>query len=371
MKKKNKALTVLLIIIGGVLIMALGGLAAYLMWEKPPELPAQPEEVELIIEATPEPTATPEPEPTPEPMPEGTAFENSRKDGVYTMLLVGLDQMSGSTDTIMVGRFDTVKHEVNLVSIPRDTITNTDSDIRKINSIYAGSLNWGGNGIDSLMTQIDWLTGFVPDCYAVLNLNTFIEIIDELGGVDFDVPEEMEYMYQDILGDEGYIYLAPGMQHLDGVHAMALCRYRVGYITGDYGRLETQHAFLKACADQFISLGNIPHARAVAEILGENLQTNLSTANIAWFMRQLMQCKSEDIHLYTMPSEGRVLQGYSYAVPHLWDWLEMINNSLNPFETPIEMWNMNLVYCDGDSYSGTQGYLDGAWYFEEAVDEES
>ena len=49
----------------------------------------------------------------------------------------------------------------------------------------------------------------------------------------------------------------------------------------------------------------------------------------------------------------------------------MVNSCLNPFETPIEMWNMNLVYCDGDSYSGTQGYLDGAWYFEEAVDEES
>ena len=195
MKTKKKVITILLFVIGGLVIMALGGLAAYLMWEKPPALPEQPEAVTPVIEATPEPTVTPEPTPTPEPMPEGTAFENSRKDGVYTMLLVGLDQMSGSTDTILVGRFDTQKHEVNLVSIPRDTITNTDSDVRKINSVYAGSLNWGGNGIDSLMTQIDWLMGFTPDCYAILNLNTFIEIIDELGGVDFDVPEEMEYMY--------------------------------------------------------------------------------------------------------------------------------------------------------------------------------
>ena len=244
MKKKNKLITILLLILGGLLIMAIGGAAAYLMWEKPPALPAKTE-VTPVVEATPdaEPSADPEPtvepSPTPEPMPEGTAFENNRKDGVYTMLLVGLDQMSGSTDTILVGRFNTVKHDINLVSIPRDTITNTDSDVRKINSVYAGSLNWGGNGIDSLMKQIDWLTGFTPDCYAVLNLSTFIQIIDELGGVDFDVPEEMEYMYQDILGDEGYIYLAPGMQHLDGIHAMALCRYRIGYITGDYGRIET------------------------------------------------------------------------------------------------------------------------------------
>ena len=78
MKTKNKVITLLLLIIGGLVIMALGGLIAYLMWEKPPALPESPEGIELIVEATPEPTDTPEPEPTPEPMPEGTAFENSR-----------------------------------------------------------------------------------------------------------------------------------------------------------------------------------------------------------------------------------------------------------------------------------------------------
>ena len=356
--------TILWSVIGGIAILLLIGTAAYFLWEKPPEIPEETPVVEDTVIVT-EPT--PEPTPTPEPMPEGTAFENSRKDGVYTMLLVGLDQMSGSTDTIMVGRFDTVKHELNLVSIPRDTITNVDAEIRKINSVYAGSLNWGGNGIDSLMTQIDWLTGFVPDCYAVLNLNTFIEIIDELGGVDFDVPQEMEYYYDDI-AQRLYIYLEPGMQHLNGVQAMALCRYRVGYITGDYGRMETQHAFLQACADQFISLGTIPHARAISETLERNLTTNMSAANIAWFMRQFLKCKSENIHFYTMPSDGRILQGYSYAVPYLWPWIEMVNNCLNPFEEDLGMWNMNLVYCDGTGYSGTQGYLDGAWYFDQDED---
>lgn len=358
-KKERNRLYIILPVV--FLLLIATGICVYFLWEKPPEILEEAEETKVIME-TPEPT--PEPTPTPEPMPEGTKFENTRQDGVYTVLLVGLDQMSGSTDTILVGRFDTVKHKLNLVSIPRDTIINVDSDIRKINSIYAGSLNWGGNGIDSLMTQIDWLTGFKPDCYAVLDLNTFIQIIDELGGVDFDVPEEMEYMYQDILPDGGYIYLAPGMQHLDGAHAMALCRYRVSYITGDYGRIDMQHAFLKACAEQFITMGNIPHARAIAEILGENLVTNLSTANIAWFMRQLLQCRSSDIQFYTMPSEGRLLQGYSYAVPQLWEWIDMVNTCLNPFETELGMWNMNLVYINGAGYAGTQGYLDGAWYFE-------
>jgi hypothetical protein len=42
----------------------------------------------------------------------------------------------------------------------------------------------------------------------------------------------------------------------------------------------------------------------------------------------------------------------------------------NPFEQRLEMWNMNLVYCDGFTYSGTQGYLDGTWYFQESDDED-
>ena len=213
------------------------------------------------------------------------------------------------------------------------------------------------------MNQIDWLTGFVPDCYAVLDLETFIEIIDELGGVDFDVPEEMEYMYDDI-SERLYVYLAPGKQHLDGIHAMALCRYRVGYINADYGRIEVQHEFLKACADQFIRLGTIPHARRIVEILSEHMNTNLSSGNIAWFMRQLLQCKSRDIHFYTMPSDGVMLQGYSYVIPSLWPWLDMINESLNPFEQELTMANTNFIYWNGTSYEGTQGYIDGAWYFQ-------
>ena len=194
MEENRKKKTALWIAIAAILLLLIG-VVVYMIWEKPPEVT---EVVSEPTEIVPEEEPTPTPEPTPEPMPEGTAFENSRQDGVYTFLLVGLDQMSGSTDTILVGRFDTVKHEVNLVSIPRDTIINVDAEVRKLNSVYVGSLNWGGNGIDSLYTQIRWLTGFEPDCYAILDLHTFIEIIDELGGVDFDVPEEMEYMYDDI-----------------------------------------------------------------------------------------------------------------------------------------------------------------------------
>ena len=357
LKKRDLRNLVPVLLIAAVLILI--AVCSWLQWEKPPEIQETP-----APSAAPEPEKTPEPAPeeTPEPLPEGEAISNGRQDGVYTILLAGIDQMSKSTDTILVGKIDTVQHTMHFVSIPRDTITNADIDVRKINNVYIGSLNFGGNGIDALSMQVRWLTGFEPDCYAVVDLNTFIRVIDELGGVDFDVPQEVEYFFDDI-EKRLYIHLDPGYQHLDGLQAMAVCRYRTGYINADYGRMDVQHAFLKACAEQFISLGSIPHARAVIRELSDGMDTNLSAANIAWLLRQAVQCRSEDITFETMPSVGKNLQGYSYAVPLLGEWMTLLNRDLNPYDREIGSWELNMVYWDGFSY-GCTGDLQGSWYFE-------
>ena len=145
---------------------------------------------------------------------------------------------------------------------------------------------------------------------------------------------------------------------------MALVRYRQGYTSGDLGRLEIQHDFLKACASQFITLGNIPNARAVIRTLEENLSTDLTGANIAWFMRQALLCKSEDIHFDTLPTEPRNIQNYSYAVPHIDEWLSMLNSTINPLDREIGYGDLDIVYCGwAGGYGATTG-LDGAWYYE-------
>ena len=339
-------------------------IAVYFLWERPPEVmqtPAEPEPeheaepAEIIVETV--------PTPTPEPMPEGEAFETGRQNGVYTILLVGLDQMSTSTDTIIVGKLDTKRHEMNFVSIPRDTIINVDWDVRKINAVYIGSVLYGGTGVDSLYNHVRRIMGYVPDCYAVVDLNTFIEVIDLIGGVDFDVPCEIDYYFDDI--EKGlHIHLDPGFQHLDGYGAMAVVRNREGYIWGDLDRIDVQHDLLKACAEQLISLGNIPNARKIVELLDENLQTDLSAANIAWFMRQALLCKSEKVRFFTLPAENHNIHGYSYAVPKIWEWIEMLNSYFNPFETELGYGSLNIVYWDGQHYEVTVGSLEGEWYYD-------
>ena len=304
----------------------------------------------------------PTPEPTIEPMPAGSAPEFVRQSGVYTFLLAGLDEASNSTDTMMVISFDTKQHKINVVSIPRDTLINVDWWIeRKLNSVYAASINNHGPGIDYLSMHIRWLTGFDVDYYAVVSVDVFADIIDTIGGVWFDVPVEMRYGDYEYY-DSFYIDLDPGYQLLDGYQAMGLCRYRSGYASGDIGRMEMQHAFLKEAARQFLSIKNIPHAAKAIKLAVEGTNTNLSAGNIAWFLEELLQCREEDISFYTAPGTACIIQDYWYYVLDLDDWLSLLNSSLNPYENMITGDMLDIVYLQDGSYYST-GELKGLPFF--------
>ena len=310
----------------------------------------------------PSPDPTPSPEPTLEPLPAGTAPEIERQSGIYTFLLAGLDEISNSTDTMMIIRFDTRQHKLDIVSIPRDTVINVDWWIeRKLNTVYAASINNGGPGIDYLSMHIRWLTGFDVDYYAVVSLDAFVNVIDAIGGIWFDVPEEMRYGDYEYY-DSFYIDLDPGYQLLDGYQAMGLCRYRSGYSTADLGRMDMQHAFLKAAFKQFLSIKNIPNAAKAIKLAVDGTNTNLSTSNIAWFLGQLLQCREEDISFCTAPGTACIIQDYWYYVLDLNNWLSLLNEHLNPYDSPITEDMLDLVYMRDGVYYST-GELKGPSFF--------
>lgn len=336
-------------------LLFIGTFCAYMLWEKAPaisdEAPAQVSALPISSEGDKED--------------EGSAFGTDRQDGVYTVLLVGNDDGNGNTDTIILGRIDTVLHKMDFVSIPRDTLVNISWDIRKINAVYWGTVNSGGVGIEGLRQQIKNLIGFDVDCYAVIDLDVFIDTVNALGGIYFDVPVNMDY---EDASQNLYIHVKSGYQLLDGEQAMGVVRFRSGYANGDLGRVEMQQQFLKAAASQFITLGNIPNISKVTQILSDGMDTNLSAANIAFFLRQALQCRSEDINFYTMPNSPSMVHSLSYTFVELYDWLDMINAHLNPYTTPITAANVDIVYRSGGSICCT-GELRGAWYYQESAAE--
>lgn len=283
----------------------------------------------------------------------------SKKDGIFTILCVGVDDASMSTDTIMVGRIDTKRNTMDFVSIPRDLLINVPWECRKINSVYAGSKG-GEEGVEALKIQIKRLTGFDVDYYAFVDLFCFSWAIEALGGVWYDVPMEMSYedKAQDL-----YIQLEPGYQLLDPYEAMGLVRYRYEYFNGDLDRIALQQDFLKSVMTQMISAKNIPNLPWLIRIAKENLITNMTGGNMVWMAYQLLKTKEENIHFYTMPTYTTNLQNYSYAVCQPWDWLPMVNDYLNPSDEEIGWGNVDIVYNDGEKFAGTQGYLSEDWYY--------
>lgn len=347
---KKKVLNLLMMCIGVLTLTLIIGIWIYMNWEKAPDIE---ELAKPVIKNEPETEAAAAED-------QGIAFNTERADGVYTILLVGNDQGNGNTDTMMVGKIDTVNHTMDFVSIPRDTLVNTAWEVRKLNSAYWRSEAGNGEGIEALRAQVKNLIGFDVDCYAVIDIDVFVKTVDALGGIYFDVPVNMSYSDP---SQNLYIDIPAGYQLLSGEDAIKVCRFRAGYANGDLGRIDVQHDFLKAAASQMISLGNIPNISKVVDILSDGLYTNLSAANIAYFLRQALMCDSGSINFHTAPNYSTMVHGYSYVLLSLNEWLEMVNSKLNPYTTPVTAENLDLVYSTGYDYAGTRGIVDPGYFY--------
>ncbi len=97
------------------------------------------------------------------------------------------------------------------------------------------------------------------DFYVAVDLNGFIELVNAIDGIDFEVPINMNY---DDPAQNLHIHFSAGQQHLDGEEVMEVVRFRhnndgSGYPMQDLDRIKTQQAFLKAVADKLFSLQSV------------------------------------------------------------------------------------------------------------------
>ena len=124
---------------------------------------------------------------------------------------------------------------------------------------------------------------------------------DLLGGLDFDVPMDMDYDDPD---QNLFIHLKAGEQHLTGEQLMWVVRFRSGYANADIGRTEVQRAVMKTAMKQWLRPKTLAALPGLWRIYQENLTTDLSVRNIVWMARVLLKGMSGDI-------EANVLPGYA------------------------------------------------------------
>ena len=225
-----------------------------------------------------------------------------RISGRSTILLCGTDEDGTRTDTILLLTLDRTESSIRLLSIPRDTYAPAYL-VPKINSAY-GAVGGGEKGMEQLMEQVKNVVGFLPDAYALVDLTAFVEAVDLLGGLDFDVPMDMDYDDPD---QNLFIHLRAGEQHLTGEQLMWVVRFRSGYANADIGRTEVQRAVLKAAMQQWLRPQTLAALPGLWRIYKENLTTDLSARNLLWMARVLLKGMGGDI-------EANVLPGYATMV---------------------------------------------------------
>lgn len=269
--------------------------------------------------------------------------DKTRKKDFYTFMICGTDNDGTRTDTIIVASYNIKTQTVNMVNIPRDTMSNVKRKIKKINSGFNG-------GPDQLKEELQMLIGIPIDRYAVIDFKGFIQLIDLIGGVDFDVPT---YMVWDDPTQDLHIFLEPGMQHLDGAKAIQLVRFRQnnpgvkgGYAEGDIGRIKMQQNFLRTVAKKVLSLSNVMKLNDMASAIFDNTKTDMSMNEILWFGLRAMKMDFNNINMTTLPGHDAYLYepdyGHmqSYYVPEEDKILTMVNELLNPYEEPVTQLNL-------------------------------
>lgn len=220
-----------------------------------------------------------------------------RETGKINLLIAGLDKSKALTDTIMIASYDLDTDTVNILSVPRDTRMYIGSKYQKINSAYSISKKGKKNGINGTIEAVTRLTGIPINYYVEFTFEAFRETIDALGGVEFDVPQNMNY---DDPAQDLHIHLKKGLQTLDGDKAEQFVRFR-RYPMGDIDRVAAQQAFIKALADQKLNAGIITRLPELFKTVQSNLRTNLTLSDITKYVINLSDLSSENVYMHALP----------------------------------------------------------------------
>lgn len=260
-----------------------------------------------------------------------------RKSDFYTILLSGVDDGNGNSDTNILVAFDAGGGKTHCVSIPRDTGVNVSRKLKKINAAY------GAGGEAQLAQEISDALGIPVDFTVKVDLRGFVELVNAIGGVDFNIPINMDY--DDPLQDLS-IHFTKGPHRLNGQQALEVVRFRhnndgSGYGSEDIGRIGTQQAFLKAVAQQTLTLSNVDKISAFSKIFQKYVTTDLTLGNLAWLGKEAISMGSDNITFSTLPgawSDSRSLYLLDSAAV-----LELVNTELNPYTTDRTPENLNLL----------------------------
>ena len=350
LKKLNLGVKIAIGVVLGITALALGAMAYLKLAVEPPDVRLTPNPPPVVVDGDNDSTKEVDPN---EPEVHGAEVRDKEK---YTLLILGSDDGNGNTDVIMTATFDTSAtrgYSLNVVNIPRDTLVNVSWYTKKANSIYSVEKKNGTeeDEYSAVRQAFSKLLGYEVDYVVVVDLQAFAALVDAVGGVEFDVPRFMEY--KDPVQNLD-IYISKGRQIFNGKQALGLVRWRQnnkggGYPDGDIGRIALQQNFLSAAISQILANKSSINITSIANIFLKYVDTDLKLNHVVWFGKELFKLNAEDVSFGILPGDiNDSFNGNSYVSIYVNEWLDMINEKLNPFSIPITTGNVSILTRGAD-----------------------
>ncbi|MEE1319782.1 MAG: LCP family protein [Ruminococcus sp.] len=246
---------------------------------------------------------------------DGELLQNSK---VLNVMLFGEDNRKGSnygrSDTMIMLSIDNVHKKLKMTSFQRDTYVYIPGyGYNKINASYT----YGGPTLSIQTIEANF--GIKIDRYAVVDFNSFKQIIDTLGGVDMELTQdEIDYinyqMYKNGQSDEwSTIKDEPGIVHIDGQEALWYARNRglsvgedgneIGIDGDDWSRTSKQRKLLETIFESMkdADLGQIV---SIVSSIGPLVTTNFKKDEITALVANALTYLQYDIEQYYVPETG-------------------------------------------------------------------
>lgn len=252
--------------------------------------------------------------------------KQEQMEGYWTIAVFGLDSRNGSvgkgnnSDVNIICNLNWATGEIQMASIYRDTYLNV-SDKNSYNKINSAFLQGGPTqAVKALNKNLD----LEIDDYAVFNWKAVAEAINILGGVDIEITKKEFYYINAFITETVKATGIPstqlkkaGMNHLDGVQAVAYGRLRL--MDTDYERTARQRkiislAFEKAKKADWATLNNVIQTLLVIE---QDVDTSIDLDDIVKMARGITKLHMGDS--YGFPEdrkEGRVGSKGDCVIPN-------------------------------------------------------
>lgn len=203
----------------------------------------------------------------------------------FTVLVVGLDRRPGETglayrtDTMMLVSIDPASRSLGILSIPRDLYVAVPgySEPQRVNTpMVLGEIRQPGSGPQLLMQTVQYNLGIRVNDYVAVDFNTFVTLIDTIGGVELDVPYTInDPLFPDMNYGYDPFYITAGIHQMDGRTALKYARTRHG--DSDFRRAQRQQAVIYAIRDKILELDMLPQLIIQAPTLWNQLSSGIST----------------------------------------------------------------------------------------------